>query len=95
MHARVARFEGASAEAIREFTDLVAGSSGPPEGVPSTGISVLFDAASGSGLVIGYFDTEEDLRAGDAALRAMDMPVSSMPSPTSVEMYEVAVERRA
>jgi hypothetical protein len=94
MHARVARFEGAQADAIREFTDLVASSSGPPEGVPSTGITVMFDANTGSGLVIGYFDTEEDLRAGDAALRAMDLPVSAMPSPTSVEMYEVAVERR-
>ena len=95
MYARVARFEGAPPEAMREFADLIASTSGPPEGVPSTGITLLLDADQGSGLVIGYFDTEEDLRAGDAALRSMDMPVSGVPSPTSVEMYEVAVERRA
>ena len=82
---------GTPPEKMRELADFIASAPGPPEGVPSSGIKVLL--GEGSALVIGYFDTEEDLRAGDAALRSMDMPVSGVPAPTSVEMYEVAVER--
>jgi len=56
------------------FAKMVESSDGPPEGVPSSGIMVLNDAETGRCLVIGLFETEEDLRTGDAALRAMDRP---------------------
>jgi hypothetical protein len=52
------------------------------------------DALRGFG-EIGLFETEEDLRTGDEVLRKMDAPIPGMPSPTWVESYEVAVERRS
>jgi hypothetical protein len=44
--------------------------------------------------VIGLFDTEEDMRTGDAALRAMNRPPEAKGQITSIEFYEVAAERR-
>jgi hypothetical protein len=81
-------------ETARQFTDMIKSSDGPPEGVPSTGIMVLNDPQNGRSLVIGLFDTEDDLRTGDSALRAMDRPPEVKGDISSIEFYEVAVERR-
>lgn len=94
MHARVARWEGMDQETIRRFADMINSSDGPPEGVPSSGIMVLADPDSGRSLVIGLFDSEEDLRKGDAALRAMDRPADARGDVSSIEFYEVTVDRR-
>jgi len=95
MYARVSRWEGLDQEAIRRFADMINSSEGPPEGVNSSGIMVLSDPAGGRNLVIGLFDTEEDLRAGDAALRAMDRPAEATGEITATEFYEVTADRRA
>jgi hypothetical protein len=55
---------------------------------------VLADEKSGSSLVIGLFDTEEDMRKGDEALKAMDRPPEAKGDIASTEFYEVTVERR-
>jgi hypothetical protein len=81
-------------EAIRRFADMINSADGPPEGVPSSGIMVLADSDNGRSLVIGLFDTEDDLRAGDAALKAMDRPPDARGEISSTEFYEVTVERR-
>ncbi len=94
MYARVTRWEGMDDEAVRQFTQMIESSDGPPEGVPSTGIMVLSDAQNNRSLVIGLFNTEDDLRTGDAALRAMDRPPQATGDISSIEFYEVAVERR-
>jgi hypothetical protein len=94
MYARVARWEGMDQESIRQFADMINSSEGPPEGVPSSGILVLSDSENDRGLVIGLFDTEDDLRTGDAALRAMDRPADAKGSISSIEFYEVTAERR-
>jgi hypothetical protein len=94
MYARVARWEGHDREAIRQFAQLINSSDGPPEGVPSSGILVLSDEDSGRSLVIGLFDTEDDLRAGDAALNAMDRPPEARGDISSIEFYEVTADRR-
>ncbi|MGB0093545.1 MAG: hypothetical protein WBP81_13580 [Solirubrobacteraceae bacterium] len=64
-------------------------------GVPSSGILVLSDADSGRSLVIGLFDTAEDLRKGDAAFKAMDRPPDAKGDISSIEFYEVTADRRA
>jgi hypothetical protein len=96
MYARVARFEGAEADAMRRSAAEInsRAASGPPEGVPSTGFLMLIDPENGRGLGIGLFETEEDLRKGDAALNAMTPPNDGMGKRTSVETYEVAVDVR-
>src|SRR5437588_11839558 len=94
MHARVARWEGLDQEAIDQFAEMINSAEGPPEGVPSSGILVLSDANAGRSLVIGLFDTEDDLRAGDQALKSMDRPPEARGDIGSIEFYEVTVERR-
>jgi hypothetical protein len=94
MYARVARWEGLDEDAIRQFAGMINSSDGPPEGVPSSGILVLSDVENGRSLVIGLFDTEDDLRSGDAALKAMDRPPEAKGEIGSLEYYEVTVDRR-
>jgi hypothetical protein len=95
MHARVAHWEGLDEAAIRQFADMINSADAPPEGVPSSGILVLSDTEKGRSLVIGLFDSEEDMRAGDAALRAMDRPPEAKGNISSIEFYEVTANRRA
>jgi hypothetical protein len=94
MYARVARWEGSSAESQQKVSEMINSSEGPPEGVPSSGIMVLNDPDAGRSLVIALFESEEDLRTGDQALRNMDRPPESAGEVSSIEMYEVAVDRR-
>jgi len=93
--ARVAVWEGQSPEAMREGAAMINASEGPPPGVPSVGITVLNDPANGRSVMIALFETDEDLRAGDAALRAMDRPpIDGLGDIASIDVYEVAVDRR-
>jgi hypothetical protein len=100
MYARVARWEHADPGELRKAAQgmraRVDANEGPPEGVPSTGLMYLTDPDSGRCLVIGLFDTEEDLRKGDETLNRMSPPPGeNMGERTSVEMYEVGVDVRA
>lgn len=96
MYARVARWEGAEAEAMRRSAEQMKADapSGPPEGVPAVGFTLLIDPDQGRGLAIALFETEEDLRKGDEVLNAMSPPDAQMGRRTSVETYEVAVDVR-
>ena len=95
MYARVARWEGLDADSIRGFSQMIESSDGPPPGVQSSGIMVLSDVEKGVNVVIGLFDSEEDMRAGDAALRAMDRPADAKGEITSIDFYEVTANRSA
>ena len=92
MFARVAKFEGMESAQIDRVVDRIGQAEGPPPGVPGKRFLLLADRENGKTLAIGFFETEEDLRTGDAALNAMDPP-ERMGERTSVEMYEVALER--
>ena len=96
MYARVARWEGGDAEAVRrdaaEMNERAP--EGPPPGVPAVGFTLLIDPEAGTSLAIALFETEEDLRKGDAALDAMDPGSEDSGRRTSVERYEVAVDLR-
>lgn len=93
MYARVARWEGADAEGLRRAAGRMSSqaASGPPEGVPATSFRLLIDPDGGRALAIALFETEDDLRKGDATLNAMS-PEDPIGRRTSVEMYEVAVD---
>jgi hypothetical protein len=55
---------------------------------------MLIDPAGGNTMAISLFDTEDDLRAGDAVLNDMSPPDDGFGRRTSVETYEVAVDVR-
>jgi hypothetical protein len=96
MYARVARWEGADAQAMRASAQRIQqqGSSGPPEGVPANAFLLLIDPANGRGLGITLFDTEDDLRKGDEVLGSMSPPDDGMGHRVAVETYEVAFDAR-
>ncbi len=94
MYARVARWEGHSAEELRESAERANASAadGPPPGVPAKAFLMLVDADAGKSMSIVLFDSEDDLRQGDEALNAMTPPDSSSGRRVSVEHYEVAAD---
>jgi hypothetical protein len=95
MLARVTTLEGATADGLRaaaaEFRSRAA--TGPPEGVKSTGVMLLIDPEGGRALVIGLFENEEDLRASEPALEAMNPP-EGLGTRTGKDVYEVGAEAR-
>jgi hypothetical protein len=96
MYARVARWEGATAETIRAAAQGISAdaASGPPEGLPAKGLMLLVDPDGGRAIGITLFATEEDLRQGDATLNEMSPPGDGMGQRTAVETYEVAADLR-
>jgi hypothetical protein len=96
MHARVVRFEGGDADAVRAAVEDTKSraATGPPEGVPAVGFLLLHSADEGKVMGISLFETEEDLKQGDAALNAMDPPpvAGNIGQRTSVEFYELGVK---
>lgn len=97
MYARVVRWEGAEAEAMKESAARIRedAASGPPEGVPAKGLLILQDADAGKAMAISLFETEEDYREGDATLSSMNPPGDGMGRRVAVEKYEVAVQLEA
>lgn len=96
MYARVARWEGATPEAIRETVTRInsEAQSGPPEGVPAKGFLMLIDADGGRTLAITLFENEEDYRQGDETLNAMSPPGEGFGARASVERWEVGLDFR-
>ena len=96
MYARVAKFEGGDAEALRRSAKEVneSASQGPPPGVPAVGYLMLIDPDSGRSMGIALFETEEALRQGDAALNEMSPSGADVGSRSSVELYEVGADLR-
>jgi hypothetical protein len=96
MYARVTKFDHGDAEAMDSALAQISSDadSGPPEGVPATGFLLLADRDNAQTYAIGFFDTEEDLRTGDAALNAMTPP-EGMGTRSDVSLCEVALKIEA
>ncbi len=91
MYVRVVRFTDVNAERLAGLLTRIEESDGPPPGVPSTQLKILFDEAQGTAVALQYFATEADMEAGAAVLNAMD--VSETPGTrASVDMGEVKLE---
>jgi hypothetical protein len=94
MYARVVRFTDVSPQRIEEIKTRVNQEQGPPEGVPSTGFRVYYDESQATAVFVGYFASEEDMKAGSEVLDQMDS--SETPGTrASVDMCEVTVEADA
>ena len=92
MFVRVVRFADVSAERMEGLEARIDASDGPPPGVNATELKVLFDADQGSGVVLQYFATAEDMAEAEAVFDAMD--ASDTPGRrTSVDRCEVKLER--
>ncbi|MGZ5315717.1 MAG: hypothetical protein ACXWZW_09450 [Solirubrobacterales bacterium] len=94
MHARVVRFTDVSPERIAEIVARIEREDGPPPGVPATAMKLLFDEAQSTAVFIGFFETEENLREGNAALEQMDS-AETPGTRASVDLCEVKIEQSA
>lgn len=72
MYVRVVRFTDVNAERMEGLLARIKESDGPPPGVPATGLTMMFDEAQGTAVVLQHFATAEDMSAGAQAFSAMD-----------------------
>jgi hypothetical protein len=91
MYVRVVRFTDVSAERMDGLKARIDESDGPPPGVPSTGLKILYDGEQGTAVVLQYFETAEDMEAGARAFSAMD-PADTPGTRASVDMCEIKLE---
>ncbi len=93
-YARVVRFSGVDRARIDSVVSMVEESDGPPPGVDSTGMKLVFDESQGTGIFIGLFATEEAMRAADEVFRNMDAG-ETPGTRESIDQGEVVIERDA
>jgi len=91
VYVRVVRFTDVSAERIEGLLASIEESEGPPPGVPTTGLKMLYDEAQGTAVVLQYFATAEDMDAGAQAFSAMDA-AETPGTRASVDMCEIKLE---
>ncbi len=91
MFVRVVRFTDVTSERVESLGARI-DESGPPPGVSIKKLQLVFDEEQGTAVVLQYFDTEENLRAGADTFAAMD-PSETPGSRASVDMGELKVER--
>jgi hypothetical protein len=92
VYARVATFESDPAK-VDDAIEIVRGeveSGETPEGLEGAKMLMLVNRETGRGLGVTLFDSEDDMRRGDAALNAMNPGASERR--VAVEFYEVPVQ---
>jgi hypothetical protein len=94
VYVRVVRFTDVSAERIEGLLASIKEADGPPEGVPTTGLEILFDQDQGTAVVLQLFDSAEDMRVGGEAFAAMD-PTDTPGTRASVDVCEKKLELHA
>jgi hypothetical protein len=95
MLARVATWEGGTADGIRSAAEEMRSriGQGPPEGVKSSGFTMLVDAEGGKVMMIGLFASDSDLRDSEAALKELNPP-AGFGNRTGTEIFDVGAEVR-
>jgi hypothetical protein len=91
MYVRTVRFTNVGPEQMQQLLTRVKESGGPPPGVPSTGLKILFDEAQGTAVVLQEFATAEDMDAGGKVFAAMD-PAETPGARASVDACELLLE---
>lgn len=91
MYARIVRFTDVDPERIAALRSRVEENDGPPEGVTSSGMTVYVDAEQRTAVVVGLFDSMENLRSSEAVLEAMD-PADTPGTRASVDRCEIKLE---
>jgi len=87
MYVRVVRFTDVSKERVEALLAQINEAEGPPPEVPTTGLTMLFDEAQGTAVVLQHFETAADMEAGAKVFSEMD--ASETPGTrASVDMCE-------
>jgi hypothetical protein len=94
MYARAVRFTDVTREQVDAVVSRVEEADGPPPGVESSAMKLLFDSDQGTAIFVGFFETEQQMR--DAAAVLANMDASDTPGTrASVDQCEVVIERSA
>jgi hypothetical protein len=93
--ARVVKWQGGNPEAVRAAMSEVAAQvdQGPPEGLPSTGFTMLV-GDDGSVIAVSLFANAADAEVGDRILNEMSPPGEGFGTRGPVEFYDVVVDVR-
>jgi hypothetical protein len=92
VHVRVVRFTDVTPERVQQLIARIDEAGGPPPGIPTAGVQLLFDEAQGTAVVLQLFDTAEDMRTGAEAFSAMD-PSDTPGTRGSIDMCELKLDR--
>jgi hypothetical protein len=91
MYIRVVRFTGVSSERMESLLARINEAGGPPPGVKSHGINVLFDETQGTAVVLQHFATAQDMEEAAKVMSAMD-PSDTPGTRASVDACEQKLE---
>jgi hypothetical protein len=91
MFVRVVRFTDVSAERMDSMLTRISEAGGPPEGISTTGLKVLFDEDRGTAVVLQEFATEQDMSDAAQVFSAMD-PAETPGTRASVDMCELKLD---
>jgi len=94
MYVRVVRFTDVTPDRIAALKARIDESAGPPPGVSTTGLKVLFDQSSGTAVVLQHFATAEDMETAARVFEAMDA-AETPGTRASIDMCEVAIDLEA
>ena len=93
-YVRIVRFDADEA-ALNALVSEISSHDGPPAGVPATRINVATRRDTGEILVVVHFASKEDLETGNKVLGEMTPPAGANMHRTSVESWEVVLQRDA
>jgi hypothetical protein len=91
MFVRVVRFTDVSAERMDSMLTRISAAGGPPEGISTTGLKVLFDEDRGTAVVLQEFATEQDMSDAAQVFSAMDA-AETPGTRASVDMCELKLD---
>jgi hypothetical protein len=91
VHVRVVRFTDVDPDRVERLVSRIDESAGPPEGIKTTGLQMIFDNDQRTAVVLQLFDTAEDMRDAEAAFDAMD-PSETPGTRASIDRGEVKLD---
>ena len=91
MFVRVVRFTDVSSERLQQTLALIRKDGGAPPGVPRGRLTVLFDEAQRTAVVLQEFASAADMEEGARVLSAMD-PSETPGVRASVDACELALD---
>jgi hypothetical protein len=94
MYVRVVRFADVSAERMESLLARVKEAGGPPPGVESTGLTVLFDESQRTAVVLQRFETQAAMEESARIFNAMD-PGETPGARVSVDACEQKLDLEA
>jgi hypothetical protein len=72
MYVRAVRFTDVNAERMQQLESRVQEAGGPPPGVRSTGLEILFDESQGTAVVLQRYASKQDMDDAAKIFDAMD-----------------------